>query len=104
MVRLPLRGSRPMAALLAGAVDADRHLPGAIPETAGTGPYEELPPSPHREAMWAHGIASDVATEIYGTIECVLTDHLRTAVEYVEGASRVTAEGLRERFEEGGRR
>jgi hypothetical protein len=89
-----------MAALLAGAVDADRHIPGAIPETAGTGPHDELPPSPHREAMWAHEIPSDVATEIYGTIECVLTDHLRTAVEYVEGASRATTEELRERFED----
>jgi hypothetical protein len=36
------------------------------------------------------------AAEIYGTIECVLADYLRTAVEYVEGASRVTAQELRE--------
>jgi hypothetical protein len=62
--------------------------------------HDELPLSRNREAMWAHEIPSDVATEIYGTIECVLADHLRTVVEYVEGASRVTAEGLREQHRE----
>jgi hypothetical protein len=64
--------------------------------------HDELPASPNREAMWAHELPYDVATEIYGTIECVLADHLRTVIEYIEGASRVTAEELRERFERGG--
>ena len=62
--------------------------------------HDELPVSPDREARWAHELPSDVATEIYGTIECVLADHLRTVVQYVEGASRVTAAELRERFAE----
>jgi hypothetical protein len=35
-----------------------------------------------------------------GTIECVVADQLRPAVEYVEAASRVTAEELRERLRE----
>jgi hypothetical protein len=84
MVRLPLRGSRPLAAL---------------PETAGTGPPDELSVSPDREAMWAHERPSDVATEIYGVIEAVLMDEIRPAIEYLEAASRVTAEELSERFE-----
>lgn len=66
--------------------------------------HDTLPPSRDREAMWAHEIPADVATEIYGTIECVLADYLRTAVQYVEGAARVTAEELLERFGGGGRR
>lgn len=61
--------------------------------------HDELPPSPNREAMWAHEVPADVATEIYGTIECVLADHLRTAIHYVEGAARVTAEELLKRSE-----
>jgi hypothetical protein len=60
--------------------------------------HDELPASPDREAMWAHELPADVATEIYGTIECALSDHLRTVIEYVESAARVTAEELRERF------
>jgi len=65
--------------------------------------HDELPESPNREAMWAHERPFDVATEIYGAIECVLADHLRTVIEYVESAARVTAEDLRERFEQRGR-
>jgi hypothetical protein len=64
--------------------------------------HDELPVSPDREAMWAHELPCDVATEIYGAIECVLADHLRTVVQYVESAARVTAEELLERFEQGG--
>jgi len=66
--------------------------------------HDELPVSPNREAMWAHEIPADIATEIYGAIECVQVDHLRTVMEYLEAASRVTAEELRERFERGGSR
>ena len=62
--------------------------------------HEALPPSPDRNAMWAHEIPRDVATEIYGTIESVLVDEIRPAIEYLEAAARVTAEELRERFED----
>jgi hypothetical protein len=53
-----------------------------------------------RAKMWEHRIPRDVATEIYSTIEGVLVDFLRPTIEYVEAASRVTAEELRERFED----
>lgn len=43
---------------------------------------------------------TDVAREIDGSSECVLADYLRTAIQYFEGASRVTAAELRERFRE----
>ena len=61
--------------------------------------HDRLPPSPEREAMWAHEIPRDVATEIYGVIESVLVDEVRPAIEYLEAASRVTADELRGRFE-----
>jgi hypothetical protein len=54
--------------------------------------------------VWAHELPADVATEIYGVIEAVLMDELRPAVEYLEAVSRVTAEELLERFEQGGSR
>jgi hypothetical protein len=66
--------------------------------------HDDLPASADREAMWAHELPYDVATEIYGAIECVLADHVRTAIQYVEAASRVKAEELRERFVRGGSR
>ena len=62
--------------------------------------HDELPESPSREAMLEHHIPRDVATEIYGAIEAVLVDEIRPAIEYLEAASRVTAEELRERFED----
>ena len=62
--------------------------------------HDALPPSPDREAMWAHEIPRDVATEVYGVIESVLVDEVRPAIEYLEAASRVTAEELRERFDD----
>jgi len=61
--------------------------------------HDELPTAPNREAMWAHEIPRDVATEVYGVVEAVLVDEIRPAIEYLEAASRVTAEELRERFE-----
>lgn len=64
--------------------------------------HDELPVSPDREAMWAHEIPRDVATELYGAIEAVIADEIRPAVEYLEAAARVTAAALRERFEQGG--
>ena len=60
--------------------------------------HDELPVSRNREAMLEHREAYDLATEIAGTIECVVADQLRPAIEYLEAASRVTAEVL-ERFE-----
>ena len=41
-----------------------------------------------------------MATEIYGAIEAVLVDEIGPAIEYLEAASRVTAEELGERFED----
>jgi hypothetical protein len=62
--------------------------------------HNALPASPDREAMWAHEIPRDVTAEIYGVIESVLVDEVRPAIEYLEAASRVTAEELRQRFED----
>jgi len=62
--------------------------------------HDELPPSPDRDAIWVHEIPRDVASEIYGLIEGVLVDEIRPAIEYLEAASRVTEEKLRERFED----
>jgi hypothetical protein len=62
--------------------------------------HDALPESRNREAMLEHRIAYDVATELYGTIECVLADQLRPAMEYLEAASRVTTGGLREQHRE----
>jgi hypothetical protein len=61
--------------------------------------HEQLPETPDRESMWAHEVPRDVATEVYGVIESVLVDEIRPAIEYLEAASRVTAEDLREQFE-----
>jgi len=54
----------------------------------------------NRDAMLEHRIARDLATEIYGTIEALLVDEIRPAIEYLEAASRVTAAELVERFAE----
>ena len=59
--------------------------------------HDELPTAPNRDAMLEHRIARDVATEVYGVIESVLVDEVRPAIEYLEAASRVTAEELSER-------
>ena len=62
--------------------------------------HDALPPSPERDAMLEHRVPRDVATEIYGVIEAVLVDEIQPAIEYLEAASRVTADELRERFED----
>ena len=49
-------------------------------------------------------VSRAVATEIYGVVEAVLVLEIRPAIEYLEVASRVTAEELRERFERDRRR
>jgi hypothetical protein len=61
--------------------------------------HDALPETPARDAMLEHRVPRDVATEVYGVIEAVLVDEIRPAIEYLEAASRVTAEELRERFE-----
>jgi hypothetical protein len=65
--------------------------------------HDELPVPVDRDAMWAHELPYDIATEIYGTIEAVLADEIRPAIGYLEAAARVRAAELRERFEQGGR-
>jgi len=60
--------------------------------------HDELPVSPGRESMWEHRRPYDVATDLYGAIECVVVDLLRPMIEQLERASRVTAEELGERF------
>jgi hypothetical protein len=50
--------------------------------------------------MLEHRVPRDVATEVYGVIESVLVSEVRPAIEYLEAASRVTAEELRERWED----
>jgi hypothetical protein len=62
--------------------------------------HDALPETPARDAMLEHRVPRDVATEIYGVVEAVLVDEVRPAIEYLEAASRVTAEELRERFED----
>lgn len=47
-----------------------------------------------------HEAPRDVATELYEVVESVLVDEVRPAIEYLGAASRVTAEELRERFED----
>jgi hypothetical protein len=62
--------------------------------------HDEMPPSRNREAMLEHRVPYDVATELVGTIECVVADQLRPAMEYLEAASRVTTDELREQHRE----
>ena len=62
--------------------------------------HDELPTARNREAMLEHRVPRDVATEVYGAIEAALVDEVRPAIDYLEAASRVTAEELRERFDD----
>ena len=62
--------------------------------------HDALPTARNREAMPEHRIPRDVATEVHGVIEAVLVDEVQPAIEYLEAASRVTAEELRGRFED----
>jgi FtsZ-binding cell division protein ZapB len=50
--------------------------------------------------MLEHRVPNDIPTELAGTIECVVADQLRPAIESLEAASRVTAEELREQHRE----
>jgi hypothetical protein len=58
-----------------------------------------LPVPANQVDMLEHRAPYDVATELAGTIECVVGDEIRPAIEYLEGAARVTAEELRRRFD-----
>jgi hypothetical protein len=57
-----------------------------------------LPRSPEEDAMIEGRIAWDLPTELLTTIECVLEDQLRLAVEALERAARVSEEELRTEF------
>ena len=61
---------------------------------------ESLPVPPNQENMLEHRVPYDVATKLTGMIQCVVTDEIRPAIEYLEGAARVTAEDLRREFGE----
>jgi len=50
--------------------------------------------------MLEHCVPYDIATELVGTIECVVADQLRPAIESLEAASRATADELREQHRE----
>ena len=59
---------------------------------------EALPVPPNQQDMLEHRIAHDVGTELAGMIACVVADEIRPAIEYLEGAARVTAEDLIREF------
>jgi len=60
-----------------------------------------LPRSPNEEAMFVGEVAWDLQTELLTTIECVLEDQLRPAVESLERAARVSEEDLCREFRPG---
>jgi hypothetical protein len=39
-----------------------------------------------------------ISSELVGTIQCVVGDEIRPAIEYLEGAAQVTAEDLVRQF------
>jgi hypothetical protein len=57
-----------------------------------------LPRSPEEDAMIEGRMAWDLPTELRTTIECVLGDQLRPAVESLERAAEVSQEELRREF------
>ena len=59
---------------------------------------DSLPVPPNQEDMLEHRIPYDLATELTGMIQCVAADEIRPAIEYLEGAARVTQEDLRQQF------
>ena len=54
-----------------------------------------LPRSANEEAMFMGEIAWDLPTELLTTIECLMEDQLRPAVESLERAARVSKVELR---------
>ena len=61
-----------------------------------------LPRSPNEEAMFVGDIPWNLPTELLTTIECVLEDQLRPAVESLARAARVSDDELRREFRPGG--
>jgi hypothetical protein len=59
-----------------------------------------LPRSPDEDRMLEAEIPSDLSTELYATIECVLDDDLASAIEELTAASKLTAADLAREFEE----
>ena len=59
---------------------------------------EALPRAENEEEMHEEEVPKDVATELAGTIQFVLTEHVGPAIEYLSEASRLTDEDLRRRF------
>ena len=59
---------------------------------------ESLPVPPNQEDMLEHRVPYDVATKLARMIQCVVADEIRPAIEYLEGAAQVTAEGLAREF------
>jgi hypothetical protein len=60
-----------------------------------------LPRSPNEDAMIEGRIAWDLPTELRTTIECVLEDQVRLAVESLERAARVSEDELGREFRPG---
>jgi hypothetical protein len=58
-----------------------------------------FPRHPDEDAMLESRIPSDVSTEVLTSVECVLHDHLRPAVQILEKASQITEEDLRREFQ-----
>ncbi len=53
-----------------------------------------LPPPPDLADRQEHRKPYDVATDVLATIECVLEDNLRPAIESLEASAQVTDEAL----------
>jgi hypothetical protein len=64
------------------------------------GIHRELSPPPDLADRQEHRKPYDRATEILATIECVLADNLRPAVESLERSARVTDAELERDFRE----
>lgn len=57
--------------------------------------WESVPRSPDEDAILEGRMPKDAATEIRTALECVLDHRLRTAIQSLEPASRVTDDDLR---------
>ncbi len=61
---------------------------------------EQLPRPANQDVMLEGKIPSDVATEIFGTIEFIRSTELKAAIEGLEAAAKITGEDLERRFAE----
>lgn len=68
------------------------------------GIHRDLPPPADLEDRQEHRKPYDVATEVFGTIECVLADELRPAIASLQRAAQATDESLRLEFEQNRRK